>query len=89
MSKLNRRQLIQAAALTPWAWQLGESGLQSSEFAAGLRIATFRFDVTPPIGHSCCGGWIKPVEVVDDTLASSFWGLKNRLWFAALTGPGY
>ena len=68
MSKLNRRQLIQAAALTPWAWQLGESGLQSSEFAAGLRIATFRFDVTPPIGHSCCGGWIKPVEVVDDTL---------------------
>ena len=68
MSKLNRRQVIQAAALTPWAWQLGESGLHGCESAAGLRIATFRFDVTPPIGHSCCGGWIKPVEVVDDTL---------------------
>jgi hypothetical protein len=29
---------------------------------------TFRFDVTPPMGHSLCGGWIKPVEAVDDPL---------------------
>ena len=36
--------------------------------AGGLRIATFRVDVTPPVGHSLCGGWIKPVEVVDDPL---------------------
>src|SRR6218665_2637402 len=35
---------------------------------SGLRIATFRGDVTPPLGHSLCGGWIKPVEVVDDPL---------------------
>ncbi len=35
---------------------------------SGLRIATFRGDVTPPMGHSLCGGWIKPVEVVDDPL---------------------
>jgi hypothetical protein len=35
-----------------------------------LHIATFRCDVTPPIGHSCCGGWIKPVEAVDDPLES-------------------
>jgi len=33
-----------------------------------LRLATFRFDITPPIGHSLCGGWIKPVIDVDDPL---------------------
>jgi hypothetical protein len=33
-----------------------------------LSIAPFRFDVTPPLGHSCCGGWITPVKQVDDTL---------------------
>lgn len=33
-----------------------------------LRIGTFRFDVTPPMGHSLCGGWIKPVVGVDDPL---------------------
>lgn len=31
-----------------------------------LRLATFRYDVTPPMGHSLCGGWIKPVVGVDD-----------------------
>ncbi len=36
--------------------------------AAGLHLAPFRFEVTPPLGHSCCGGWIKPVEAVDDAL---------------------
>jgi hypothetical protein len=33
-----------------------------------LHLADFRFDVTPPMGHSLCGGWIKPVEAVDDPL---------------------
>ena len=33
-----------------------------------LRIATFRFDVTPPVGHPLCGGWIKPVVDCDDAL---------------------
>jgi len=33
-----------------------------------LQIAPFRFDVTPPKGHSLCGGWIKPVEDYDDPL---------------------
>eukprot|EP01052_Picozoa_sp_SAG31_P063574 SAG31_NODE_22497_length_524_cov_1.032941_1_plen_76_part_10 len=41
------------------------SGTQSG---SAFEIATFRFDVTPPIGHGCCGGWITPVEHVDDTL---------------------
>ncbi len=36
--------------------------------SANLSLSTFSFDVTPPIGHPCCGGWIKPVEVIDDAL---------------------
>lgn len=36
--------------------------------ASTLRIAPFRFDVTPPLGHPLCGGWIKPATSVDDTL---------------------
>ncbi len=39
--------------------------------ADGLHLAPFTFDVTPPLGHSCCGGWIKPVEVVDDALEAN------------------
>ena len=31
-----------------------------------LRIAPFRIDVTAPTGHGCCGGWIRPIEAVDD-----------------------
>ncbi|MCY4587743.1 MAG: hypothetical protein OXB98_17035 [Bryobacterales bacterium] len=33
-----------------------------------LRLCPFRFDVTPPLGHSLCGGWIQPVVGVDDPL---------------------
>jgi len=33
-----------------------------------LRLATFRFDVTPPLGHSLCGGWITPVREIEDPL---------------------
>jgi dienelactone hydrolase len=33
-----------------------------------LRVAVFRCDVTPPLGHPLCGGWIKPLIAVDDPL---------------------
>jgi hypothetical protein len=33
-----------------------------------LRVATFEVDITPPLGSPLCGGWIKPLEVVDDPL---------------------
>lgn len=33
-----------------------------------LYLAAFRFDVTPPPGHSLCGGWIEPVAQIDDPL---------------------
>jgi hypothetical protein len=37
-------------------------------FATELRVATFACDVTPPLGHPLCGGWIKALEAVDDPL---------------------
>src|SRR6476659_9166716 len=33
-----------------------------------FQIARFRFDATPPIGHSLCGGWIPPIATVEDPL---------------------
>jgi len=33
-----------------------------------LRLATFRADVTPPIGAPLCGGLVKPVQAVTDPL---------------------
>jgi hypothetical protein len=35
---------------------------------APLHLATFRADVTPPLGHPLCGGWIEPARAVDDPL---------------------
>jgi hypothetical protein len=33
-----------------------------------LHLSTFECDVTPPVGHPLCGGWIEPVRAVDDPL---------------------
>jgi hypothetical protein len=33
-----------------------------------LHLAPFACDVTPPLGHPLCGGWIQPVRGVDDPL---------------------
>jgi hypothetical protein len=35
---------------------------------AEFSIAPFRFDVTPPLGHSLLGGWIEPAIAIDDPL---------------------
>ncbi|MBM4070840.1 MAG: hypothetical protein FJ271_18070 [Planctomycetes bacterium] len=35
---------------------------------AAYRVATFTADVTPPIGHACMGGGIKPAERIEDPL---------------------
>lgn len=34
----------------------------------GLHLGRFDVDATVPMGHPCCGGWIKPATVVDDPL---------------------
>ena len=33
-----------------------------------LHLATFAADVTPPLGHPLCGGWIEPARAIDDPL---------------------
>jgi hypothetical protein len=33
-----------------------------------LHLATFSCDVTPPLEHPLCGGWITPVRAIDDPL---------------------
>ena len=40
----------------------------SHTFGSGLEVASFCCDVTPPLGHPLCGGWIKPLEAVDEPL---------------------
>ena len=55
-----------AASLAPVA--LGAATPRQVFKGSSLHIATFRFDVTPPKGHSLCGGWIKPVVDYDDPL---------------------
>lgn len=35
-----------------------------------LRLATFRSDITPPIGHPLCAGWYPAAEVVADPLSA-------------------
>ena len=48
-----------AATLAPFA---------DAADSAKFRIATFHFDVTPPVGHPLCGGWIRPVLDIADGL---------------------
>ncbi|HND52532.1 MAG TPA: hypothetical protein PLV92_09055, partial [Pirellulaceae bacterium] len=73
MSIWNRREALSGFAAATAALVTSGNRLASDLFAAGgadksgpLTIAPFRFDVTPPAGHSCCGGWIKPIVGVDD-----------------------
>jgi hypothetical protein len=59
-----RRDFLQASAAAAAA-------LATSSFAAEpttLLIAPFRFDVTPPVGHPLCGGWITPAVDCEDEL---------------------
>ena len=66
MTQHNRRGFLQATT----AGLIAQSALAESppKRVTELSLSPFRFDVTPPMGHSLCGGWIKPVEAVDDPL---------------------
>jgi hypothetical protein len=33
-----------------------------------VAVASFCCDVTPPLGHPLCGGWVRPLEAVDEPL---------------------
>jgi hypothetical protein len=63
---LTRRQFLSQSSLAAGAL-LSSRELWGADGKA-FRMGTFRFDVTPPLGHSLCGGWIKPVEAIDDSL---------------------
>lgn len=65
MTSFGRRTFLAGAAAS---WAAGPLLADAATHRGDLRLAPFRFDVTPPLGHSCCGGWIKPVEAVDDRL---------------------
>ncbi|MEQ1826689.1 MAG: hypothetical protein ABL921_12120 [Pirellula sp.] len=73
---MNRRELVGLVAgsaamglLVPNA----ASGFQDKVLSdvrkvTDIHVSTFRFDVTPPLGHGCCGNWIKPIEGYDDPM---------------------
>jgi len=65
---LNRRQFLGASAAAVAAGGLAPLCASGFTTAGNLHLGVFRFDVTPPMGHSLCGGWIKPVVGVDDPL---------------------
>jgi len=62
---LSRRRLLQSACAAGGASLWPGTGTAAPD---GLRIAPFRFEVTPPPGHPLCGGWITPVVDVEDSL---------------------
>lgn len=73
MNRITRRQFNQSFAVassSAAAFALLPNLAKSDDATdlKDLRLTTFRLDVTPPPGHSLCGGWIKPVVGVDDSL---------------------
>ncbi len=71
MPSLTRRTFLDRTLNAGALAALSPSLLRAANTAAAagnLHLAPFRFDVTPSIGHSLCGGWIKPVIAVDDPL---------------------
>jgi len=75
MSKrINRRDFgrttLAGSLAASAAWALLPDSLRAETTTAvgDLKLARFRFDVTPPTGHSLCGGWIQSVVDVDDEL---------------------
>lgn len=64
-TEINRRHFLATATASAAALA---THVKSAEKPENLHLATFRFDVTPPMGHSLCGGWIKPVLGIDDPL---------------------
>ena len=69
MPTTRREFLAKTVAATSAGWTLLSENAQADIHSGkNLKLASFRFDVTPPMGHSLCGGWITPVEGVDDSL---------------------
>jgi hypothetical protein len=60
-----RRAFLQTSAASVF----GSLALAAeSDNARQLSLATFSADVTPPVGHPLCGGWLPAVRTVEDPL---------------------
>ena len=71
MNTRDRREFLTQTVLASsagWTLAANPSWAKDENQNGNFHLAPFRFDVTPPKGHSCCGGWIKPVVAVDDPL---------------------
>lgn len=75
MHPLSRRDLLAASAASIASGALGGTtepatgdGALPEADTREIHVASFRFDVTPPLGHGCCGNWIKPIVGYDDPL---------------------
>ncbi len=66
--EVSRRQFLASSASAALVTSLAPGFAPAAEGSGNLHVGTFRFDVTPPMGHSLCGGWIKPVLAIDDSL---------------------
>ena len=75
---LNRRAFVAATAMGAIGTGISSAAFASPQNTSDLKIGTFRFDVTPPLGHALCGGWIKPVEAVDDPLEAIGYVLQGH-----------
>jgi hypothetical protein len=67
VTDFTRRDWLTAVSAAAAAGPLALSAAAQAADAPGLKISTFRVDATSPKGQPCCGGWIKPIEVVDDS----------------------
>lgn len=56
----------------------GQSAVSFAVERPQIAIASFSVDVTPPEGHPLCGGWIKPLEAVDDPLLAKGVVLESK-----------
>ena len=88
---MNRRDFISGSTGAMVAGALLTSDSVAADKPGDLRLATFRFDVTPPKGHSLCGGWIRPVVGVDDpgeAMGDVFLGIGKPIVVCAVDWTG-
>jgi hypothetical protein len=63
------------------------SGVSERQRSTDFRIATFRADITPPLGHALCGGMVAPAARIGAPLSARgilLWGGGDPILIAAL-----
>jgi len=71
MTRISRRDFARTTvggSVAAWTTLPDALRGHTTDQVGELRLASFRIDVTPPLGHSLCGGWIQSVVGVDDPL---------------------